>query len=64
MNPKYLTDSSSTTDGVMATTRMTNEAYGNLIHDPLMADAVQPVGSKAWFIRYGVRLVNHLQHIF
>lgn len=58
VNPKYLTDSSSTTDGVMATTRMTVGAYVNLMHDPLMADAVQPVGSKAWFIRYGVRVTS------
>ena len=55
MNPKYLKPSSSAADGVMATKDMLSSAYGQLIHGPLIADGVEPVGSKAWFIRNGIR---------
>lgn len=55
MNPKYLKSSSSVVDGVMATKDMLSSAYGDLIHNTLMADGVEPVGSKAWFIRNGIR---------
>ena len=56
MNPKYLKSSySAVPDGVMATKDMLPSAYGDLSHGPLMADGVEPVGSKAWFIRNGIR---------
>ena len=51
MNSKYLkTSYSAVADGMMATRDMLSSAYGDLAHDPLMADGVQPVGLKAWFI--------------
>jgi len=51
VNSKYLKSSySAVADGVMATRDMLSSAYGDLTHDPLMADGVQPVGLKAWFI--------------
>lgn len=56
MNPKYLKSSySAAVDGVMATKDMLRSAYGDLLHDALMADGVEPVGSKAWLIRNGIR---------
>ena len=55
MNPKYLKSSSSVADGVMATKDMLFSAYKELKHGALMADGVEPVGSKAWFIRNGIR---------
>ena len=65
MNPKFLKGSSrsSVADGVMATRDMQLSAYEKLTHDPLMADGVEPVGSKAWIMRAGIRSVNHL-HTF
>ena len=55
MNPKFLNGSFSGADGVMATRNMLPSAYQGLTHEPLMADGVEPVGSKAWFIRNGIR---------
>ena len=55
MNTKFLKGSSSVPDGVMATKNLLSSAYEELIHDSLMADGVEPVGSKAWFIRNGIR---------
>ena len=64
MNPKYLKRSySAVADGVMATKHMRSAAYVDLMDNTLLSDGVEPVGSKAWFIRNGIRLVNHL-HTF
>ena len=66
MNPKYLKSSynySAVADGVMATKDMLSSAYGEIMHITLMADAVEPLGSKAWFVSNGIRLVNHI-HAF
>lgn len=50
---------------MMATRKMTYNAYRQLRHDPLMEDAVQPTSfnsqskkvARAWFIKDGIRLV-------
>ena len=64
VNPKYLKSSySAVADGVMATKHMRSSAYVDLMDNTLLSDGVEPVGSKAWFIRNGIRLVNHL-HTF
>ena len=56
MNPKYLKNSSSVVaDGVMPTKELIVSAYRELKHDTLMSDGVEPVESKAWFIRNGIR---------
>ena len=56
MNPKYLKSSySAVADGVMATKNMLPSAYGDLLHDPLMADGVEPVELKAWLIINEIR---------
>ena len=60
VNPKYLKSSSSVADGVMATKDMLTLAYVDLMQNTMLSDGVKPVGSKAWFIRNGIRLVNHL----
>ena len=57
VNPKYISDSSPVPYGMMATTKMKFAAYHQLMHDPLMADPVEPTSSQAWFIRDGIRLV-------
>ena len=64
MNPKYLKSSSSVADGVMATKDMLTLAYVDLLHNTMLSDGVKPVGSKAWFIRNGIRLVNHLNALY
>ncbi|XP_044179118.1 LOW QUALITY PROTEIN: semaphorin-5A-like [Acropora millepora] len=56
VNPKYLKRSSSVADGVMATKDMLTLAYVDLMENTLMSDGVKPVGSKAWFIRNGIRM--------
>ena len=63
VNPTYLKSSSSVADGVMATKDMLTLAYVDLMHNTMLSEGVKPVGSKAWFIRNGIRLVNHL-HTF
>ena len=56
VNPKYLKSSySAVADGVMATKHMRSSAYVDLLGNTLMADGVEPLGSKAWFIRDGIR---------
>ena len=55
VNPKYLKSSSSVADGVMATKHMRSSAYVDLMDNTLMDDGVEPLGSKAWFIRDGIR---------
>ena len=56
MNPKYLKRSySAVADGVMATKHMRSAAYVDLMDNTLLSDGVEPVGSKAWFIRNGIR---------
>ncbi|XP_015766684.1 PREDICTED: semaphorin-5A-like [Acropora digitifera] len=58
VNPKFLNGSFSGADSVMATRNMLPSAYQGLTHEPLMADGVEPVGSKAWFIRNGIRMTG------
>ncbi|KAK2548311.1 Semaphorin-5A [Acropora cervicornis] len=58
VNPKFLKGSSSVADGVMATRDMQLSAYEKLTHDPLMADGVEPVGSKAWIMSDGIRMTG------
>ncbi|XP_067023381.1 semaphorin-5A-like isoform X2 [Acropora muricata] len=58
VNPKFLNGSASGADGVMATRNMLPSAYQGLTHEPLMADGVEPIGSKAWFIRNGIRMTG------
>ena len=56
VNPKYLKRSySAVADGVMATKHMRSSAYVDLMDNTLMDDGVEPLGSKAWFIRDGIR---------
>ena len=66
MNQKYidLAISENVPHGMMATRKMTLSAYRQLMHYPLMEDAVQPISfdahgrvSRALFIKDGVRLV-------
>lgn len=59
VNPLYINQASklSVPDGMMATQKMTINAYTSLMHDPLMADPVQPTSSRAWFIKDGLRLL-------
>ena len=59
VNPLYINQASklSVPDGMMATQKMTINAYTSLMHDPLMADPVQPTSSRAWFIKDGIRLL-------
>ena len=59
MNPEYISSSNRETvpDGMMATRKMTFGAFRQLMHDPLMADAVEPTSSQAWFIKDGIRFV-------
>ncbi|KAK2561194.1 Semaphorin-5B [Acropora cervicornis] len=57
VNPKCLKSSySAVADGVMATKHMRSSAYVDLMYNTLMADGVEPLGSKAWFIRDGIRM--------
>ncbi|XP_015748539.1 PREDICTED: semaphorin-5A-like [Acropora digitifera] len=58
VNRKYLKSSSSVADGVMATKDMLTLAYVDLMENTLMSDGVKPVGSKAWFIRNGIRMTG------
>ncbi|XP_015764633.1 PREDICTED: semaphorin-5A-like isoform X2 [Acropora digitifera] len=59
VNPKYLKNSSSVVaDGVMPTKELIVSAYRELKHDPLMSDGVEPVESKTWFIRNGIRMTG------
>ena len=41
--------------GMMATAHLAIPALIHLTHSPLMDRAVQPVGSKPWFMKAGVR---------
>ena len=43
VNPKYLKSSSSVADGVMATKDMLTSAYGDLIHNTLIANLTDPL---------------------
>lgn len=58
VNPLYINQASQlpVPDGMMATQKMTINAYTSLMHDPLMADPVQPTSSRAWFIKDGIRM--------
>ncbi|XP_044178744.1 semaphorin-5B-like isoform X2 [Acropora millepora] len=59
VNPKYLKSSySAVADGVMATKHMRSSAYVDLMDHTLLSDGVEPVGSKAWFIRNGIRMTG------
>ena len=59
VNPLYIDQANQlpVPDGMMATQKMTIDAYTSLMHDPLMADPVQPTSSRAWFIKDGIRLL-------
>lgn len=59
VNPLYINQASQlpVPDGMMATQKMTINAYTSLMHDPLMADPVLPTSSRAWFIKDGLRLL-------
>ena len=61
VNAKYIDSSNRETvpAGMMATRKMTLDAYRQLKHDPLMADSVEPTNSRAWFIKDGIRFVYH-----
>ncbi|XP_078378520.1 semaphorin-5A-like [Oculina patagonica] len=66
VNPKYIDPSNTVAvpDGMMATRKMTYNAYRQLRHDPLMEDPVQPTSfnsqskkvARAWFIKDGIRM--------
>ena len=59
VDQRYINKASqlSVPDGMMATQKMTINAYASLMHDPLMADPVEPTSSRAWFIKDGIRLL-------